>query len=142
MGKWFSTLQWDTNQPFKRQQDPKLPPNPSMPADRRERARLQHSRADDASWLGDEKAQRSLEAEQAVTRNTEAEEPVKAKLKLTADGRLPAPQPVRFVSEDGDHRSVLASLLASSHISCLVCDSSCESLSFPASCMNTWITCL
>lgn len=69
-------------------------------------SRLQHSRADDTSWHGDEKAQESLDAESLVTREDEGEgeEASRAKLKLTADGRLPPRQPVRFVSEDGTHR--------------------------------------
>ena len=105
MGRWLSTLQWDTHQAVKRQGDPKLDLKSSAPAHRSGRDRLQHSRADDTSWMGDEKAQRSLEAERPETRDAEAGEPSRAKLKLTADGRLPAAQPVRFVSEDGTHRS-------------------------------------
>lgn len=81
-----------------------------MPKDRSDMARLQHSRADDTSWLTDEKAQRSLEAELHVVRGTDDGEPSKAKLELTSDGRLPPRQPVRFVSEDGTHRSASSTI--------------------------------
>ncbi len=100
-GKCFSTLQWDSARPAKQQGGHNAKHEPSP---RKSDTRLQHSRADDTSWLLDKRAEESLEAERPVTKDGIDGEPPKVKLKLTPDGRLPPRQPVRLVSEDGSHR--------------------------------------
>ena len=106
---WFSDLQWDLEEPSGSRQ-PLRPASGLGPALQSKRDLAVKSTSQDTEHPHPERpqedwAQRSFSEAGVLTAHSQSEEP-RLRPQLSEDGTLDAAQPVRFVAEGGNHRSV------------------------------------